>query len=153
MKVTDVPAVILNDRTMVPIYLLKQAGVNYSYDAKKQIVDVKSSSSAGSSPAAVMKDINQFGGSGVSLYEEGGKSYAYTYVADIENLQDEDIHDLLLNLLTFGTDKLVISYDEQGDDGEYYTYDLSIAAQDYQSYINGKLTEEQLLERFEVEAY
>jgi hypothetical protein len=40
VAVSDVPAFSFDNRTMVPIYLLKQAGINYSYDADTQTVDI-----------------------------------------------------------------------------------------------------------------
>lgn len=40
VKVSDVPAVSLNGRTMIPIYLLKEAGINYSWDQKNQTVNI-----------------------------------------------------------------------------------------------------------------
>lgn len=41
VKVTDTPAVIMDGRTMIPIYLLKEANINYSWDQKTQKVDIK----------------------------------------------------------------------------------------------------------------
>lgn len=42
IKVSDVPAISFNGRTMIPIYLLNQAGINYTWDAKNQTVDIVS---------------------------------------------------------------------------------------------------------------
>jgi hypothetical protein len=41
VKVSDAPAIMMNGRTMIPIYLLQEAGVNYSWDSKNQTVDIK----------------------------------------------------------------------------------------------------------------
>mgnify|MGYP001415177953 CR=1 FL=1 len=40
VKVSDAPAVAMDGRTMIPIYLLQQAGVSYSWDSKTQTVDI-----------------------------------------------------------------------------------------------------------------
>lgn len=40
IKVSDVPAISYNDRTMIPIYLLKQAGIDYTWDQKNKTVDI-----------------------------------------------------------------------------------------------------------------
>jgi hypothetical protein len=42
VKVSDAPAVSMDGRTMIPIYLLKEAGVKYSWDGKSQTVDIQS---------------------------------------------------------------------------------------------------------------
>lgn len=44
VKVSDAPAVIMDNRTMVPIYLLKEAGISYSWNQENQTVDIKSKS-------------------------------------------------------------------------------------------------------------
>jgi S1-C subfamily serine protease len=41
LKVTDVPAMNFVGRTVVPVYLLRQLGVQVDYNAKTQTVDVK----------------------------------------------------------------------------------------------------------------
>ncbi|MNO54444.1 hypothetical protein D3C76_449170 [compost metagenome] len=40
VKVSDVPAISYNGRTMIPIYLLQQAGINYSWDQFNQTVNI-----------------------------------------------------------------------------------------------------------------
>lgn len=42
VNVYDVPAMLYNNRTMVPIYLLQQAGIQYTWDEQNQTVDIKS---------------------------------------------------------------------------------------------------------------
>lgn len=46
VKVSDVPAISYNGRTMIPIYLLKQAGINYTLDSKNQTVNIISQKAA-----------------------------------------------------------------------------------------------------------
>ncbi|WP_028563058.1 hypothetical protein [Paenibacillus pinihumi] len=158
VKVTDVPAVNLNGRTMIPIYLLNQAGVSYSYDAKKQTVDVKSKAGSGSSQSGsslkAMKEINKLGGNGVSLFEQDGKSYAFTYVEDEEKLTDAQLDKVFRQLLNYGTELLTISYDQYDEkEDEDYAVDVSIPAKDYRDYVNGKLSADDINKRFIVETY
>lgn len=40
VKVSDAPAVSMDGRTMIPIYLLKEAGIQYSWDQKNQTVNI-----------------------------------------------------------------------------------------------------------------
>lgn len=40
VKVSDVPAINYLGRTMIPIYLLQQAGIGYSWDAQNQTVNI-----------------------------------------------------------------------------------------------------------------
>lgn len=42
VKVSDVPAISYNGRTMIPIYLLQQAGIQYQWDGKNQTVNILS---------------------------------------------------------------------------------------------------------------
>lgn len=42
IKVSDAPAVLMDSRTMIPIYLLKEAGIVYSWDQKNQTVNIVS---------------------------------------------------------------------------------------------------------------
>ncbi|BBH24564.1 hypothetical protein Back11_59090 [Paenibacillus baekrokdamisoli] len=44
-KVTDVPAISYNGRTMVPLYLLSQAGITATWDGKNKTVDIAPSKS------------------------------------------------------------------------------------------------------------
>ena len=41
VDVSDVPAINMNNRTMIPIYLLEQAGINYTWDTATRTVDIK----------------------------------------------------------------------------------------------------------------
>lgn len=40
VNVSDVPVISYNNRTMIPIYLLQQAGVKYTWDQKNKTVDI-----------------------------------------------------------------------------------------------------------------
>lgn len=67
-KVQDVPAVMLNGRTMVPIYMLREAGLNVSWDGKKSTVTVKSTQSSNQNDSiALTKKVMSLGALGVTL--------------------------------------------------------------------------------------
>ncbi|MEX1031172.1 MAG: stalk domain-containing protein [Paenibacillaceae bacterium] len=38
VKVSDAPAVLMDGRTMIPIYLLNEAGIKYSWDQKNLLM-------------------------------------------------------------------------------------------------------------------
>ena len=40
-EVSDVPAINMDGRTMIPIYLLQQAGIEYTWDNDTRTVDIK----------------------------------------------------------------------------------------------------------------
>jgi hypothetical protein len=42
IKATDAPAISFNNRTMVPIYMLSEAGINFSWDGETKTVNIKS---------------------------------------------------------------------------------------------------------------
>ncbi|MFC3342959.1 trypsin-like peptidase domain-containing protein [Paenibacillus abyssi] len=42
VRVTDAPAMLYDNRTMIPIYLLKEAGIKYTWDQKNQTVNIVS---------------------------------------------------------------------------------------------------------------
>jgi len=49
VKVSDVPVISYNNRTMIPIYLLQQAGIGYTWDQKNKTVDIKQNTSGNNS--------------------------------------------------------------------------------------------------------
>lgn len=55
VKVTDVPAISYNGRTMIPINLLKQAGINYSWDQINQTVNISSVNNQSSNNTSTIK--------------------------------------------------------------------------------------------------
>jgi len=82
-KVSDVPAINYNGRTMVPIYMLQQAGVEYTWDGKNQTVDVvtkKDSPELIDKPSFAQETV-KLGDIGVKMYEflSDGHSVVATY--------------------------------------------------------------------------
>jgi hypothetical protein len=57
VKVADVPAVSYLGRTMIPIYLLQQAGVEYKWDQRTQTVDITPPSGGGSAELVTKRDM------------------------------------------------------------------------------------------------
>lgn len=68
VKVADVPAISYLGRTMIPIYLLQQAGVQYKWDQKTQTVDIVSS--AGSGNAELITKRNMMAAFDAKQYHE-----------------------------------------------------------------------------------
>lgn len=81
VKVSDAPAVSMDDRTMIPIYLLQQAGINYTWDQKNQTVDVKKNNTNTTSNIIVIskskyKEIQD------KVIKYGGTNYQYSYAGE-----------------------------------------------------------------------
>ncbi|MEK4488301.1 stalk domain-containing protein [Paenibacillus sp. FSL L8-0493] len=57
LKTTDVPAISYNGRTMIPINMLSDIGLSYTWDQKNKTVDVSGTGSASSEKVSKMKVI------------------------------------------------------------------------------------------------
>lgn len=57
LKTTDVPAISYNSRTMIPINMLSDIGLRYTWDQKNKTVDVSGTGSASSEQVSKMKVI------------------------------------------------------------------------------------------------
>lgn len=57
LRTGDVPAISYNGRTMIPINMLPQIGVRYTWDAKNQTVDVKNSATVTNTTSPGTKDL------------------------------------------------------------------------------------------------
>lgn len=78
VRVTDVPAINYNDRTMIPIYLLKEAGINYTWNQSTRTVDIvsKNSTSITTTPSQPTKPVQPAPVlSTWELYSYDGKTY------------------------------------------------------------------------------
>jgi hypothetical protein len=92
MQVSDVPAINYNGRTMIPIYLLDQAGVQYTWDGNNTSVDIKSVDTNSApppiapqqNPSDIVKSVvdmaKKVSGYDVTLsYDESGRYLRITY--------------------------------------------------------------------------
>ncbi|MDG0812381.1 hypothetical protein [Cohnella rhizosphaerae] len=84
------PAINLQGSTMVPLSALKSAGVSYTYDAKKQTVDLKP---AGANLVKLTEDVMALGGDGITLTDIEGDMTAVVYYPSMYGF-DEDWTDI-----------------------------------------------------------
>lgn len=56
LKTPDVPAISYNGRTMIPINMLGQLGVGYTWDSKNQTVDVRTNTSTSGTNVSTVKN-------------------------------------------------------------------------------------------------
>lgn len=112
LRTTDVPAISYNGRTMVPINMLKDIGISYSWDQSTKTVDVISNTSPTTS------NITK---------ENTSRANMYKYMEDLgENLNS------LLNTYRFES----ITSSAGGNLSGYGTNGLSQNISDYNTFIN-----------------
>jgi hypothetical protein len=75
VKVTDVPAINYNNRTMIPIYLLQQAGISYTWDQKTKTVNIVTSKSSGGTSNVTNNNQQVSAKYPLYLYSYDGKTY------------------------------------------------------------------------------
>jgi hypothetical protein len=144
--VYDVPAILYNGRTMIPVYMLSQLGATVEWDQdtyslnvelpKKETVAINSFD-----PTQKTKDIIANGGGGVTLVMIKGQITAITYFSYINGFESDwsKIADVLKTLTDFGTTYSSVVYVE----GESKST-IEIKSQTYKDFLNGKITESQL---------
>lgn len=140
----DIPAMNYKGRTMVPIYMLKDAGVNYKWNGENQSVDITSNTPSSNTfdPTAATNEIINLGGAGVTIMNIQGDSTAMVYFEQkVDFDRDWATLDKIFNkLLAF---KSTYSRIEYGVSGEVQGI-VEIRSQDYKDYLNGALTSDQL---------
>ncbi|MFB9273677.1 stalk domain-containing protein [Cohnella cellulosilytica] len=153
INVSDVPAISYNGRTMVPIYLLKEAGISYSWDAKNQTVNLVShngketilgnnTKASAFNPTERTNEIMALGGTGVSIMNISGSSTAMVFFnakSDINGDWDA-IYKILTLLIDFDSQYSRVVYGFNGQDNTIEV--LTSKLVDYQK---GKITEEQFI--------
>ncbi|WP_274366081.1 trypsin-like peptidase domain-containing protein [Paenibacillus thermotolerans] len=152
VKVSDVPVISYQGRTMVPIYLLKEAGINYTWDQKNQTVDVvkqipqPQETAKPLDVAQLIKDVERLGGYAIVMgTNDEGTFAALTY--EQKRGFDADWSSLVkifavldrLDLINY----IVIYEDENEKElGKIWLEDKVL-----EEYALGKLTEQQLREQ------
>lgn len=144
VKASDAPAVLMDGRTMIPIYLLKEAGINYSWDSKKQTVDVKSSAS-GENPADFTKSIMNLGGGGLTITKVSGDMTSIVYFYETKGFDSDwaSIDSIFQKLLPIDTVYMRIVYVQSG--GKENIIDMKRT--DYIDFLNGAITNDELHKR------
>jgi|GEM_PF-2267231 len=149
VKVSDAPAVLMDDRTMVPIYLLKEAGIEYSWDGKNQTVDIKKAKptvqtetvSKEFDPVQKTIDIMNYGGGGVTLTNIAGELTAITYYQATSGFDVDwpNIDQIFRNLVDFNAKYSQVVYLFNGTENT-----IEIITQNYKDYLSGIITDAQL---------
>jgi len=153
VNVSDVPAISYNGRTMIPIYLLKEAGISYSWDAKSQTVNLVShngkettlgnnSNTASFNPTRRTNEIIALGGGGVTIMNVSGSSTAMVYFNAKSDFNNDwnTIYKILTLLIDFDSQysRVVYGFNNQDNMIEILTSKIV----DYQK---GKITEDQFI--------
>lgn len=131
------PPILVNGQVMVPLNLLKSAGVKYAYDSKKQTVSVDKVPAA--APADPLKGVLKSLGD-VHFTMVGGKTTAYVY---FERIDDEDsdwplIDSKFQQLAKLNADNIEVDYTDE--DGSLIGT-VSIARSIYNDFQSGKLAD------------
>lgn len=132
------PAINLQGSTMVPLSALKSAGVSYTYDAKKQTVDLKP---AGSNLVKLTEDVIALGGDGITLTEIEGDMTAVVYYPSLYGFDDDwtDIDQIFKKLVPVGAVYMRVFYTD--DDAENM---VEIKTSDYDKFLKDAITDDQL---------
>jgi hypothetical protein len=143
VKTTDVPAISYQGRTMVPIYLLQEAGINYTWDQNNQTVNINKPTTEASSFNPVMrtKEIMALGGGGVTLSNVAGQMTAMVYFPSVNGLAGDwkNIAQIFNKLIDFNAVYMYIGYTVGQQDNV-----IEIKTSDYVGFLNGLITDDQL---------
>jgi hypothetical protein len=144
----DVPAISFEGRTMIPIYMLRDLGLNVSWDQETQTVNVSSSTQT-SNPGYVFskKEFDKLI-SKARQYDANYIQYSYAggtstfLVANYKDTLDDDVDEDFRNIaeiskLTLETDAGLIIF-EINVNGTI-TEEVSIFREDIEDYVNGKI--------------
>lgn len=147
VKVSDVPAISYNDRTMIPIYLLKQAGIDYTWDQKNKTVDIttqqsnsnysNTTSTVGIDWKGIFKHLKSYNVGALDLgINDSFDSITADYNGTANSMTNEQYNEILKTLAYSGASYFQIYF----TDTTSYTYTSSNVKKFYE----GKITEEQL---------
>lgn len=143
IKATDAPAINFNSRTMIPIYMLKEAGINYSWDQSKRTVDIKSTSSNSFNPTQATIDIINLGGYGVTISPIDNATTATVYFEEKNGFEGDwgNIYQIFLKLSDFRSEYSRLVYVS----GETTIGTVEIETVNLFNLRNGVITDEQLV--------
>lgn len=149
IKISDVPAISYNGNTMIPLYLLKQFGLNYHVDTKKQTVNINSSSSKETtslkSLSATFKSrgINSIGYVTAGDYSTLSFNYDYKMFEQDEKIFNKLFDDIMKASLGIDANFVEIVDPNQGK--------MIMPSSHIRSYYEGRISEEELFESMDVE--
>jgi hypothetical protein len=140
IKPNGVPAISYQGATMVPTSILKQSGVNVTWDQKNQSLDIQGSKTTYSQndPVAVAKQIISLGGGGFTLTNVSGKLTAMTYFTPKSSFDSDwnAIYTIFVSLSNYNTEFSYVGYGDQGG--------ITIATKVVRDYLTGSVTQDQL---------
>lgn len=132
------PAINFQGSTMLPLSALKSAGVTYTYDAKKQTVDLKP---AGANLVKLTEDVISLGGDGISLTDIEGDVTAVVYYPSLYGFDDDwtDVDQIFKKLVPIGAVYMRVVYTEDEEENT-----IEIKTSDYDKFLKGTITDDQL---------
>lgn len=157
LAVEDVPAILYNGRTMVPIGMLRQLGANVSWDQKTNSVDVSLNivSKTSVSTKDKVKQLEQrarlTGGKYFKVSYDSLGSYAQVRIDGTEDVAKDisNIHSLSLLVAETEASEIVVQYYFNSS----FLQDYIIKTSDINDFLNKKINYEQLLQKWNVEDY
>lgn len=155
IKSPDVPAIEFNNRTMVPISMLKSFGISVTWDQKTQSatvysndqnIQIQKTQEQADSISNIYNAIKQNYGDGLVLSFIDGKEYAiisFYQISDFDTDWSNYYDNLWKALIKTNQDYLRIVYMKKGTSFDYVSY--SIKRSILQNFYNGKIDKETLL--------
>ncbi|MFD2330045.1 hypothetical protein ACFSR7_12405 [Cohnella sp. GCM10020058] len=144
-QISDVPVISYNDRTMIPIYLLKQAGVEFTYDANKKTINILK-------PLDIDTIVSVFGSKGLNYissasYMTDGKGFSQISYDINFDFTDESNGAKFNALLSTGTSTGAYQVRFFSNKSKYIYF---IKTQNYKKFIAGQLNAEQFANTYEL---
>lgn len=147
LKSDSSPAVIMDGRTMIPISMLKQLGASVAWDAKTSTVDVSFPSNFDyNNVHALAKELKSDGISYVAMTSSGEDfiEMAFYYDGTLDELnQNNKLFDTLLTSSSMSDATWTRIIDISGAE-------FSVLTDYVRDFKNGKITGEQLVERYHI---
>lgn len=148
VKVSDAPAINFDSRTMVPIYLLKEAGIQYSWDGANKTVDIIKPQPVKEIVSqevtkevkindlkGIARDVSKYGVIAVKMTTNVKLTQlVYNYNGTIAELDNdrEAFTEILRSSIRTDADEFTISY----PDGSEFSVDMKASV----NYFNGAIT-------------
>lgn len=152
VKVSDVPAISYNNRTMIPINLLKEAGVSYTWDGANKTVNItKQKPITQTTTVYVGEDIKSYmtylkkytDVNNVQYVETKTGSYIYVeYNGTVSTITDSAMNALITPANSSQVDTYYIGF----NDGQYFSLQTSKIKQ----YFSQKITYQQLIDSLDM---
>lgn len=138
IKAIDAPAISFNDRTMIPVYMLKDAGIRYSWDGETNTVDIKQSSTSGIDWKGIFKHLKSYNVYALSLgITNQLDAITADYNGTSDQMTDEEYLEIMRTLAYSSASYFQIYF----INGSSFSYTSSKA----RDYFEGRITLNQLM--------